>query len=238
MPRLDRKSGVSCEVHAPFREHLGGKVPRVTRLIVTGVSREILEQKVKPAIEAFLAERGLELSPEKTLIRHITQGFDFLGQNVRKYGEKLLIKPSSKSVTSLQRKVGQIFKEGKSASQAHLIMRLNPIIRGWGMYHRHVVSSHTFSVISHQIWSMCWRWALRRHPGKNKQWVKGRYFERRGLRDWIFACIGAPEGLKYRPTLFDIASISIERHIKIRATANPFSPEWSKYFDKRRLKLA
>ena len=107
--------------------------------IVSGVSKEILEQKVKPAIEAFLAERGLEFSPEKTLIRHISQGFDFLGQNVRKYGDKLLIKPSRKSVSSLLQKVSQIFNEGKGGSQAELIMRLNPVIRGWGMYHRHVV---------------------------------------------------------------------------------------------------
>lgn len=206
--------------------------------VVTGVSREILEQKVKPAIEAFLAERGLELSPEKTLIRHINQGFDFLGQNVRKYGEKLLIKPSSKSVSSLLRKVSQIFKEGAGVSQADLIVRLNPVIRGWALYHRHVVSSRTFSGISAQIWSKCWRWALRRHPNKGKQWVKDRYFERRGPRDWVFACREATEDRMHGPTLLDIASIGIERHIKIRAQANPFHPDWSSYFEQRRCKVA
>lgn len=66
--------------------------------IITGNSKELLEQKVKPCVEAFLAERGLELSQEKTRITHISEGFDFLGQNVRKYDGKLLIKPSVRNV--------------------------------------------------------------------------------------------------------------------------------------------
>ena len=53
--------------------------------VITGYSRELLENEVKPLVEAFLMERGLTLSPEKTRITHISQGFDFLGQNIRKY---------------------------------------------------------------------------------------------------------------------------------------------------------
>jgi RNA-directed DNA polymerase len=52
--------------------------------VVTGASKEILEQKVKPALTAFLAERGLRLSEQKTVLTHISQGFDFLGHTVRK----------------------------------------------------------------------------------------------------------------------------------------------------------
>jgi len=69
--------------------------------VVTGASKEILETQVQPLIETFLAERGLELSLEKTKIIHIEKGFDFLGQNVRKYRGKLLIKPSRKNVKTL-----------------------------------------------------------------------------------------------------------------------------------------
>src|SRR3984893_2848876 len=35
--------------------------------VITGISKELLENEVKPCVEAFLAERGLELSKEKTL---------------------------------------------------------------------------------------------------------------------------------------------------------------------------
>jgi len=66
--------------------------------IITGQSTEVLEDEVKPLVERFLGARGLELSPEKTVITHITDGFDFLGQNVRMYNGTLVIKPSHKSV--------------------------------------------------------------------------------------------------------------------------------------------
>jgi RNA-directed DNA polymerase len=53
--------------------------------IITGHSKEWLEQEVQPALVEFLAERGLVLSPEKTRITQIKDGFDFLGWNIRKY---------------------------------------------------------------------------------------------------------------------------------------------------------
>ncbi len=65
--------------------------------IITGKTKEMLEYEVKPLVEEHLKERGLELSPEKTKITHINEGFDFLGQKVRKYNGKLLIKPSKKN---------------------------------------------------------------------------------------------------------------------------------------------
>jgi RNA-directed DNA polymerase len=65
--------------------------------LISGSSKEVLEQEVKPAVEQFMRVRGLELSQEKTVITHIENGFDFLGQNVRKYKEKLLIKPSKET---------------------------------------------------------------------------------------------------------------------------------------------
>ena len=62
--------------------------------IITGHSKEWLEQEVQPALVEFLAERGLALSPEKTRITQIKDGFDFLGWNIRKYNGKFLMKPS------------------------------------------------------------------------------------------------------------------------------------------------
>jgi RNA-directed DNA polymerase len=86
----------------------------------------------------FLAERGLELSEEKTRIVHSDVGFDFLGFNVRKYNGKLLIKPAKSSIAAVKEKVRGIFKAGVGLPQDALIRRLNPVIRGWGNYYRHV----------------------------------------------------------------------------------------------------
>ncbi|WP_042292181.1 group II intron reverse transcriptase/maturase, partial [Paraburkholderia mimosarum] len=109
--------------------------------VVTGVSKDILEQNVLPAVKQFLALRGLELSEEKARVTHIADGFDFLGQNVRKYAGKLLIKPANQSVKALLDKVREIVRQHRSATQRNLIVQLNPVIRGWAMYHRHVVSN-------------------------------------------------------------------------------------------------
>jgi len=95
--------------------------------IITGRTKELLEGEVKPLVEQFLQPRGLELSPKKTVITHVEQGFDFLGQNVRKYPNgKLLIKPSKKNVKTFLDGVRKIIKAGLGLSAAELIDCLNP----------------------------------------------------------------------------------------------------------------
>jgi RNA-directed DNA polymerase len=197
--------------------------------VVTGVSPEILEQKIKPAIETFLAQRGLVLSSKKTQITSIQQGVDFLGQNIRKYGDKLLIKPAKLSVKKLITKLKDVFRKNATSKQSLLIWKLNPILRGWANYHRHIVSSVTFSRIDHWLWSKLWRWATRRHPKKGYCWIKRKYFHCIGTRSWVFA-----SHLKEKAELFRLSSIKITRHKKIRGAANPYHPEWKTYFELRR----
>jgi RNA-directed DNA polymerase len=81
--------------------------------IITGRSKEILEHEVKPLVEKFLAERSLTLSQEKTKITHIETGFDFLGQNIRKYNGKLLIKPAKKTSIIFWIKFGKYLRKIK-----------------------------------------------------------------------------------------------------------------------------
>ena len=64
--------------------------------IITGRTKELLENEVRPLVEQFLFDRGLQLSPEKTCVTSIETGFDFLGQHLRKFGDMLLIQPSKK----------------------------------------------------------------------------------------------------------------------------------------------
>src|SRR5271154_4701107 len=109
--------------------------------IITGSSKELLENEVKPLVERFLLERGLQLSPEKTCITHIEDGFDFLGQNLRRHGRKVLTTPSKKNLHAFLEKVRGAIKRNSTAKQANLIGILNPIIRGWANYHRHIVAS-------------------------------------------------------------------------------------------------
>jgi RNA-directed DNA polymerase len=123
--------------------------------IVTAASPQLLEQEVKPLVEAFLEERGLELSSEKTCITHIEEGFDFLGQNRRKYktgkGHKRLIKPARKNVHAHLEKIREIIKKNQTLSAGRLILLLNPISVGWAQYHRHVVSADVFHDVDDAI---------------------------------------------------------------------------------------
>ena len=202
--------------------------------IITGNSKEWLEQEVKPAVVEFLAERGLVLSPEKTKITHIREGFDFLGWNIRKYDGKLLMKPSKANVKAHLDKIREVIKANKTAKQANLIRLLNPILRGWANYHSHVVAKETFARVDADVWSMLWRWAVRRHPNKGARWVKEKYLKTRGARNWVFAATEKQEdGTQRELTLLQESDTPIQRHIKIRANANPHDPEWEHYFESR-----
>jgi len=155
--------------------------------VITGKSKELLEGEVKPLVEQFLQERGLELSPTKTVITHVEKGFDFLGQNVRRYPNgKLLIKPSRKNVKTFLDGIRRTIKAALGFSAADLIEELNPKIRGWANYHRHVVSKRTFARADYEIFPCLWRWARRRHRNKNLRWLKEKYFERHGSKNWSF----------------------------------------------------
>ena len=202
--------------------------------IITGHSKEWLEQEVKPAVVEFLAERGLVLSPEKTRVTHIRKGFDFLGWNIRKYNGKLLMKPSKTNVKTHLDKIRDVIKANKSAKQANLIKLLNPILRGWANYHSHVVAKETFSRIDKRVWSMLWRWAVRRHPNKGARWVKDKYFKTRGTRNWVFAATEKrKDGTQKEHVLLYQADTPIKRHLKIKAHANPHDPQWEPYFESR-----
>lgn len=204
--------------------------------IITGESKELLEKEVRPLVEEFLRERGLTLSNDKTRITHIDEGFDFLGQNLRKYDGKPLVKPSKKNMHAFLEKVREIINENKSSAQSMLISRLNPVIRGWASYHRHAAAAETFNRVDYDVWRRLWRWAKRRHPQKSRRWVKEKYFHVIGQRAWVFAADTGqrtPEGAPIWFRLVSASDTKIRRHLKIQKSANPFDPLWGQYFQER-----
>ena len=202
--------------------------------VITGTSKALLQNEVLPLVTAFLKERGLSLSAEKTRITHIDDGFDFLGQNLRKYKGKLLIKPSRKNTNAFLHKVRNIIKANPAAKQQNLIHQLNPVITGWVNYHRSVVSKEAFSYVDWHIFRALWRWAKRRHPNKGCRWVKQRYWRSVHNRDWVFATQSVtPKGEPRLSSLKLAAQTTIVRHVKLKAQANPYDPQWERYFEQR-----
>jgi len=214
-----------------------GVVRYADDFIVTAKDIHILEA-AQTLIQAWMSKRGLELSAEKTLITSLEDGFDFLGFNSRYYDGKLLIKPSKKKVLTFCKRLGEEVKNLNGVEQEVLIKKLNPILRGFANYYKGVVSKETFGYISYRLWQYLWRWAKRRHPNKNKRWVRKRYFKTIKGNNWVFACTTSDRrGKDKELALYSIASTPIERHIKVKGDASPDDPSLKEYWDKRHQKL-
>ncbi|WP_248799940.1 group II intron reverse transcriptase/maturase, partial [Pseudomonas sp. MWU13-2105] len=204
--------------------------------VITGTSKEVLEDEVRPWVEQFLATRGLRLSLEKTHIVHIDQGFDFLGWNFRKYSGKLLIKPSKKNVEAFYGKVKGVIDTNKTVKQDYLIRLLNPILKGWALYHQPVVAKQTYSRMDNLLFHALWRWAKRRHPNKSLRWIREKYFRVQGSRSWVFAATTLDgNGEKRDVTLYRLADTAIERHRKVSGEYNPFDPRMEEMGEKLRM---
>ncbi|ENB5892966.1 HNH endonuclease, partial [Pseudomonas aeruginosa] len=228
-----------------LKQHLG--VTRAKRLkinvvryaddfVITGASPEVLENEVKPWVEQFLAVRGLRLSPKKTRIVHIDEGFDFLGWNFRKYDGTLLIKPSKKNVKAFYGKVREVIDTHKTSKQEDLIRLLNPILRGWALYHQPVVAKQAYSRMDNRAFVKLWRWAKRRHPNKSLDWIRKKYFRPQGERGWVFATtVLEANGTKREVELYQLAGTPIERHKKVSGEYNPYDPTMEAAGEKLRM---
>lgn len=198
--------------------------------IVTGESRELLENGVLPIIRDFLSERGLELSEEKTVITHIEDGFDFLGTNIRWYKDKLLTKPSKKNYKAIISKVRGIIKQNPSMKQEDLIRKLNPVIRGWVNFHKYNVSTNAFERFDFDVWRCLWRWCKRRHPQKSHKWIAKRYFRQVGTRIWTFSVKTSDS---FELNLIYATDTKIVRWLKTKSEATPFDARYAEYFEDR-----
>jgi RNA-directed DNA polymerase len=233
--------GLEKVVHGSVRERRAHNINFIRwadDFIVTANSRAVLEQTIRPRIDALLAERGVRLSPTKTTITPLAKGFDFLGQTIRKlprrngHPAKLRITPSQGSLEAVKSKIRTLCKQAKGATPGQLIDKLNPVLRGWANYHRHVICSETFRQLDSFVWRRLFRWSKLRHPNKTGRWITQRYFPHLPGEAWRFT---AP---KTGQSIIRVAqTVKPQRHIKVKAHANPFDPAWEAYFQQRERQL-
>jgi RNA-directed DNA polymerase len=203
-------------------------------LVVCCRTRQQAEQ-VKAELAGWLAPRGLTFNEDKTQIVHASQGFDFLGFNVRRYrNSKLLIKPSSKAVKRFRERLAAEVRALRGQNVAAVIARLAPITRGWAAYYRTAVSSKVFDSLDHYLWKLIYKWARRSHQNKSKTWIIDRYFGKfnRYRNDrWVF---GDRDSGAYLPKL---AWTGIVRHVLVKGRASPDDPDLAEYWAYRRRKV-
>jgi RNA-directed DNA polymerase len=213
-----------------------GVVRYADDFIVTARDKGSLEI-ARTRIQQWLSERGLELGAEKTRIVPIEEGFDFLGFNHRHYNGKLLIKPSKQKVLDFCKRLGKEVRGLYGRKQKDVIQKLNPLLRGFANYYKGVVSKETFNYIGHRLWRYLWRWAVRRHPNKPKEWVRKEYFQTIDGYRWTFACSTTNRAGKERLiSVYPIAKTPIERHVKVKGNASTDDPTLKEYWGKRHQK--
>jgi RNA-directed DNA polymerase len=233
--RLDNGSRVSGDVQARFCEGPRGQFPRSTHLVVFCESREDAEE-AKVTLSEWLSKRGLSLSQEKTRIAHLTEGFDFLGFNIRHYktqqksGYKLLITPSKKSVEAIRRKLREKWLQVRGANVTTVLIRLNPIIRGWANYFRIGVARATFHTLDHWMYLREVRYAKWIHPHKPEYWRRERYWGRINMRrkdNWVFG------DKRTGKSLLKFTWFRIQRHVMLRGSHSPDDPRLKEYWLER-----
>lgn len=186
-------------------------------------------------LQPYLKDRGLQLEETKTRIVHITDGFDFLGFNIRRYitqqGNKLLIKPSKDSIIKCKTKISDIFNENNGQNVHKLISEINPIIRGYANYWSSAVSKMTYKEIDNYIFIKIRKYLRRLHTNKSGKWKTKRYFKPdiHGQSDdkWLLTDpINNNQIIKMNWT-------PIIRHVMIKHNNSPYDKNLKNYYIKR-----
>lgn len=201
--------------------------------IITAESKEDLDT-ILPIIKEWLNGRGLELNQEKTTIRHVTDGVNFLGFTIKQFKGKTLEMPQKEKVLSKLREIRTWLKNNKHASPDNVIGYLNPIIRGFGNYYKIGSSKRVLGYFDAQIFKSLWLWAKRRHPNKGAKWVRRKYFCTYQGNQWTF--FGKTEDRRGKMKilyLFRAKSIPIERHVMVKGTSSPDDPNLREYWESR-----
>ena len=212
--------------------------PALTRyaddLVVCCHSRQQAEQ-VQARLARWLEPRGLAFNEAKTRIVPLSEGFDFLGFNLRRYPNgKLLIKPGVMAIKRFRNRLAREFRALRGANVAAVLAKIVPITRGWVAYYRTVVSSRVFRALDNYLWKLTYKWACWSHSNKPKGWITGRYFRKfekfRNDR-WVF---GDKDTGAYLPRL---AWTDIARHTLVKGGASPDDPALAGYWAQRRQKV-
>lgn len=209
--------------------------------IITGRSKEHLEETVKGICEEFLKPRGLQLKKAKTSVCSIHKGFSFLGFEIRRYAWNpkknrrtkkvvqktlLIIKPKSEKVKDLLVKVRAIIQPQRPIER--IIQDLNPLLRGWSEYYRiSFQGQEVFWKISHWLYTKMWAWARKKHSRQKAQWIFNKYVWEKDGTKWNF-------GTDKKQTIFNIGAVSNIKMMPMKEGLNPYLKENTKYFEERK----
>jgi len=232
---LEEAAGVRYRKDAGHGDHAREDSPILVRYaddFVVCCFTEHQAEGVRERLTGWLAERGLSFNTDKTRIVRLTQGFDFLSWNFRRYPSgKLLIKPSKAAVRKHREQLAGQMRRLRGSNAMAVIATISPIIRGWTAYHRGMVSSRVFASLDEHMWKLTWKWARRSHKNKARGWVATRYFGKfNPYREdrWVFG------DKKTGAHLRKHSWTRIRRHVMVKGRSSPDDPDLAGYWRYRR----
>ncbi|GLX02271.1 group II intron reverse transcriptase/maturase [Microtetraspora sp. NBRC 16547] len=176
-------------------------------VLVHGTQADTLA--VREDVARVLEPIGLQLSPAKTQIVHLSDGFDFLGFRIqwrRKRGtDKWYVYTfiADRPIRSLKAKIRALTHRKSQQDLRSVLIRLNQIMRGWANYFKHAVAKDRFSALHQFAWWRLIRMLQVRHRWSWKD-VRRQFTTPTGW--WL--PITATDGTE----LFDIAKITVTRY--------------------------
>ena len=214
-----------------------GLVKYADDFVIMCESKEDAEAAIEE-LTPWLHARGLTFAIEKTQVVHLREGLDFLGFNFRHYctpgltktGWKLLTKPSRKSIRSIKSKLSQEWKTLQGRPIKEVVIRLNPIIRGWANYFRIGVASRVFTWLDSWMYRRQRQYVRKQHPNKSPLWWADKYWGRLNPYRHDYWVFGDKDENSY---LLKFSWVSIVRHYMVKGKASPDDPDLKEYWQRR-----
>jgi RNA-directed DNA polymerase len=165
-------------------------------------------EALREQVSQVLAPMGLRLSPAKTQVVHLAEGFDFLGFHIQWRRKKGTAKwhvytfIADRPIRSIKNKIRALTPRTSQANLAATIEHLNMLLRGWTNYFKHAVASRTFDHLRQFVWWRIVYWQRARHRWRWKD-----------VRRWLTDRTG-----RWRPiaadgvVLFNPARVPIRRY--------------------------
>jgi RNA-directed DNA polymerase len=147
-------------------------------ILVKGTREQAEEIKAQVA-ELLETKMKMDLSREKTHITHRTEGFTFLGIEV-KYDQPHKYKnvnadrgcvyysPSPKAIKRYKEKIRELIGRAYYFKDVEVIRAINRLNIGWAGYYRHANSARLFTKLDNWVWHVVFRWLTRKHQMSKK----------------------------------------------------------------------
>jgi RNA-directed DNA polymerase len=121
-------------------------------------------EALREEVASVLAPMGLRLSPEKTSVVHIDEGFVFLGMHIRRMRKRGTSKyyvyttPSKKAIQAIKGKVNvKTYRSTRGQALDELLISLNRTLAGWANYFRYGVAKAVFNAVDYHAWGRIMR---------------------------------------------------------------------------------